>query len=61
MYGICGGYTTFSSFSFRTLQLLQERQWLYAGGNIVLSVVLCLLAAWLGWLLGSTFSSMKGN
>ncbi len=59
MYGICGGYTTFSSFSLATLKHLQERQWLYAGGNIVLSVVLCLIAVWLGWLLGSALSSVK--
>jgi CrcB protein len=61
MIGICGGYTTFSSFSWQTLQRLQDRDWLYAGGNIVLSVVLCLIAVWLGWLLGATVSSLKGN
>ena len=61
MYGICGGYTTFSSFSLATLKHLQERQWLYAGGNVILSVVLCLIAVWLGWLIGATFNSMKGN
>jgi CrcB protein len=53
MVGVCGGYTTFSSFSWQTLQLLQERQWLYAGGNILLSVMLCMIAVWLGWMLGS--------
>ena len=59
MYGICGGYTTFSSFSLATLKHMQERQWLYAGGNVILSVALCLLAVWLGWLLGETLSAMK--
>ena len=49
MIGICGGYTTFSSFSLQTLNLLQEGQWLYAGANIALSVVLCMIGVWLGW------------
>jgi CrcB protein len=61
MIGICGGYTTFSSFSLQTLNLLREREWLYAGGNVILSVVLCMIAVWLGYLLGSSFNSMKGN
>ena len=61
MIGVCGGYTTFSSFSLQTLNLLREREWLYAGGNVILSVILCMIAVWLGYLLGATFNSMKGN
>ena len=61
MIGVCGGYTTFSSFSWQTLRLLQDREWLYAGGNVILSVTLCMIAVWLGYALGSAMSSMKGN
>lgn len=57
MIGTCGGYTTFSSFSLQTLNLLRDGQWLYASGNVLVSVFACLLAVWLGWWLGSTLHS----
>lgn len=61
MIGVCGGFTTFSSFSLQTLNLVRDREWLYAGGNILLSVALCLIATWLGYLLGSTINPTRGN
>ena len=51
MVGICGGFTTFSAFSLQTLDLARESHWVQAGGNVALSVVLCLLAVWAGHLL----------
>jgi CrcB protein len=56
MYGICGGYTTFSSFSLQTLTLLRDGQWFLAGANVMISVAVCLVAVWLGFLLGQTLN-----
>lgn len=56
MIGICGGYTTFSSFSLQTLNLAREGQWAYATLNVVLSVLLCLAGVWLGSMAGETFN-----
>jgi len=61
MVGICGGYTTFSAFSLQTLELARGREWLQAGGNILMSVVLCLIAVWLGYLLGDRLGAPAGQ
>ena len=47
MVGVMGGFTTFSSFSLQTLELMQKGQLTSAILNMVLSLLLCLLAgAW---------------
>ncbi|TDJ29850.1 MAG: fluoride efflux transporter CrcB [Gammaproteobacteria bacterium] len=48
MLGLCGGYTTFSSFSLQTLNLVRDGEWLWATANVLFSLTLCLAAVWLG-------------
>lgn len=60
MTGICGGYTTFSSFSLQTLNLAREGEWLRAGGNVAGSVACCLIAVWLGHLLAAGLNIQRG-
>ena len=48
MIGFLGGFTTFSSFGLQTIALFNDGEWGYAALNIVLSLVLCLAAVWIG-------------
>jgi CrcB protein len=50
--GFCGGFTTFSTFSWQTLEQMQKGEWGAAAANVALSVALCLGAVWLGFRLG---------
>ena len=57
MIGICGGYTTFSSFSLQTLDLFRDGKPGAAVANIGLSVILCLLAVSAGYATAMTFNN----
>lgn len=46
--GVLGGFTTYSSFSLQTINLLTEGEILYAAGNITLTLLLCLVGTWGG-------------
>src|SRR5215470_17266028 len=59
MIGFLGGYTTFSSFSIQTLQLMHDGEWLPATANIAASVALCLIAVWLGYALAAVLNTMR--
>lgn len=49
--GVLGGFTTFSAFGLETVQLVRRGEWVFAAGNILLSVILGLLAVHAGMLL----------
>ena len=46
--GVCGGFTTFSTFSLESMNLLWEGRWLAGGIYIALSVGLCLAGVFVG-------------
>jgi CrcB protein len=53
MIGLCGGYTTFSSFSLQTLDLIRSGGMVRAAVNVAASVVFCIIAVAAGHLIAS--------
>jgi CrcB protein len=54
--GFLGSYTTVSSFSLQTLALVRDGQFFRAGGNVLLSLAMCLTAVTLGFAAGAAAS-----
>jgi len=52
LVGLLGSFTTFSTFSLETITLLEQGELTKATLNITLSLMACLLAVWLGMLMG---------
>ncbi len=50
--GLCGGYTTFSSYGLQTFNLARDGEWYYVGANVIASNGLGFLAVYLGWICG---------
>lgn len=46
--GVCGGFTTFSTFSLETLSLFEKKEYVAGTGYAIASVILCTAGVWLG-------------
>jgi CrcB protein len=61
LIGICGGYTTFSSFSLQTLNLLRDSEYTAAAGNAAVSFIACMIAVWIGSVAGQWFNQIRAG
>lgn len=59
MTGICGGYTTFSTFSLETLRLIQMGDPMAAGLNVAASMLGSLVAVWVGYALATLLNRLR--
>lgn len=53
--GILGGFTTFSTFSYETVEMLRGAEYFYAAVNVSLTVFTCLVATYVGTVIGKVF------
>jgi len=58
--GFCGGYTTFSTFSYETMAMLEDGEWTRAAAYVSASVLLSLLAMFLGFSAARAVLSARG-
>ncbi len=54
--GFCGGYTTFSTFGKEVIDLLMDKQWQIAFRYVITSVILSIVAVWIGITMVHLFS-----
>jgi fluoride exporter len=59
--GVMGGFTTYSSFSYETISLIENGSWLGAAANVVLTTGVCLVVCVLGLALGRVVVGWKGG
>lgn len=57
--GLCGGFTTFSTFSMQNVRLLQDGKIGMAAVYIAATVAVCILMAWLGYRIGQSPESIR--
>ncbi|HEY9480458.1 MAG TPA: fluoride efflux transporter CrcB [Gemmatimonadaceae bacterium] len=57
--GFCGGYTTFSTFTYDTMALLEDGEVMRAAAYVALSVAIALLGVWLGIALGRGLIALR--
>ncbi len=58
LVGVLGGFTTFSSFGFETLSLIDAGDWVRAGANVLLSNGIGLVAVWFGYRLAGALQGV---